>query len=119
MKTKLSLIALTVSSFVVLGASAQAATPSGHDWIPAGEAADEVMAPPATSTTSREAVKEQTLAARNRGALQSSGDIGGDRMARAELAMPSAQTRAEVRAETLAAVHDGTIAPFGETAGAE
>ena len=99
MKTKVSLIALAVSSFAVLGASAQAATPPGHDWIPAGEAADEVMAPPTTSTTTREAVKEQTLEARNRGGLQSAGDIGGDRKARVCV--------------------DGTIAPFGETAGAE
>ncbi|HEY9068288.1 MAG TPA: hypothetical protein VIO33_25105 [Burkholderiaceae bacterium] len=118
MKTKISLIALAVSSsFAVLSASAQAA-PTYH-WIPAGEAVDPVTAPPDTSTTTREAVREQTLEARNRGGLQTAGDIGGDRRARAELAVPSTQSRAEVRAETLAAIHDGTIAPFGETAGAE
>ena len=117
MKTKLALIALSVASFALAGTSARAAT--AYHWIPAGEAADQVMAPPATSTTTREAVKEQTLEARNRGGLQNAGDIGAERQARAELAIPSTQTRAEVRAETLAAVHDGTMAPFGEAAGAE
>jgi hypothetical protein len=118
MKTRLSLIALAVS-FSALGATAQAA-PAAHDWIPAGEgASDDMRAPPTTSTTSREAVKEQVLEARRNGTLSPAGDIGADRRARAEIAAPSTQSRDDVRAQTLAAVREGTIAPFGETAGAQ
>jgi hypothetical protein len=121
MKTRLSLMALAIS-FASVGASAQAATAAagGYKWIPAGEGIPGELAPPSTaSTTTREAVKAQTLAARRSGALRTAGEAAEENAERGELAAPSTQSRAEVRAATLEAVREGTIAPFGETAGAE
>jgi len=106
----------TLALLAAFGAGAQAAPPS-HGWIPAGEAiGDETVAPSTASSTSREAVRAETLQARRAGELKGAGEASGEDEQRVATSHPSAVARSEVKAETLAAVRDGTIAPFGEAA---
>lgn len=113
MKTKLSLIALV--SLATLGAAAHAAP--RQDWIPAGEAiGDEVTPPPATSATTRVAVKAQTLQARHAGDLKEAGEASGAREQRAELSRESLLARASVKAATYDAIRRHSTLPAGDSA---
>ena len=121
MKNKVSLTTSTVSlsalALLAAFASTVHAAPAPQHWIPAGEAiADETVAPPTTSQTTRAAVKAETLKARRAGELQAAGEASGEDEQRAQESQPSSLTRSEVKAETLVAVHNGTIVPTGEAA---
>jgi hypothetical protein len=115
-KLSLSTSLSTLALLAAFGTSVHAAqTP--HDWIPAGEGiADETVAPSTASSTTRAAVKAETLQARRHGELIAAGEASGEHEQRLDESRPSRVTRSEVKAETLAAVHNGTIAPFGEAA---
>jgi hypothetical protein len=121
MNTKLSLsLSLSLSTLALLaafGTGAHAAQTPRHDWIPAGEAVgDENVAPSTVSHTTREAVRAETQQARRAGELMAAGEASGEREQRVEASRPSSVARSEIKAETLAAVHNRTIAPFGEAA---
>ena len=117
MNTKLSLSLSTFALLAAFGTGARAAQTPHHDWIPAGEAVgDETLAPSTTSDTTREAVRAETLQARRAGHLTAAGEASGEDEQRADASRPSGVARSEVKAETLAAVHNRTIAPFGEAA---
>lgn len=117
MNTKLSLSLSTLALLAAFGTGARAAQTPPHGWIPAGEAVgDEDRAPSAVSQATREAVRAETLQARRSGELKGAGEAPGADEQHAEASRPSSLARSEVKAETLAAVHNRTIAPFGEAA---
>ena len=118
MNTKQSLSASlsTLALLAAFGTGAHAAQ-APHDWIPAGEGvADETMAPSTASDTTRAAVRAETLQARRSGELVAAGEASGEREQRGDEGRPSSVARSEVKEQTRMAVHNGTIAPFGEAA---
>jgi hypothetical protein len=112
LSTSLSMLALLAA----FGSAAHAA-PAPQHWIPAGEAiGDENVAPSTASNTTRAEVAADTRQARRAGELQAAGEASGEHQQHEDQSRPSTVARAAVKAETLAAVRNGTIAPFGEAA---
>ena len=116
-KLSLSASLSTLALLAAFGTGAQAAQQQPYHWIPAGEAVgDQDLAPSTASSTTRAEVIAEMVQARRSGELQAAGEASGEREQRVATSQPSIVARSAVKAETLAAVHNGTIAPFGEAA---